>query len=132
MSNVHLKSSIRLVTLIMSGVQARVNAENAQPIKSITMIQNCVRISVKSDRYITRITRSVQGRYLDVLLGLFIITRFQVANALKGDSTSTINRTENALNNAILENTTTTLIENAIQFDKNDDLILCLIIGIIL
>lgn len=29
MSNVHLKSSIRLVTLIMSGVQARVNAENA-------------------------------------------------------------------------------------------------------
>ena len=132
MSNVHLKSSIRLVTLIMSGVQARVNAENAQPIKSITMIQNCVRISVKLDRYITRITRSVQGRYLDVLLGLFIITRFQVANALKGDSTSTINRTENAQNNAILENTTTTLIENAIQFDKNDDLILCLIIGIIL
>lgn len=43
-----------------------------------------------------------------------------------------INRTENAQNNAILENTTTTLIENAIQFDKNDDLILCLIIGIIL
>lgn len=132
MSNVHLKSSIRLVSLIMSGVQARVNAENAQPIKSITMIQNCVRISVKSVRYITRITRSAQGRYLDVLLGLFIITRFQVANALKGDSTSTINRTENAQNNAILENTTTTLIENAIQFDKNDDLILCLIIGIIL
>ena len=76
MSNVHLKSSIRLVTLIMSGVQARVNAENALLIKSITMIQNCVRISVKSVRYITRITRSAQGRYLDVLLGLFIITRF--------------------------------------------------------